>query len=235
MNSRNEDQPWVLAGNSIGGLTCLGTAAYHSKRPSLCHFDLSSIVLFNTSGGMSGFRYSDVPAWAHPLMVLFQYVVLGETVGGFFFENFSRKETVKMLLESVYGDKTNVDDELLELILEPAMDKHAKEVFLAVFGGPPGPPAEDLLPFVKVPILALWGESDPFTPLDAERGGRNLLNFHNDFTLEIIPEAGHCPHDENPALVNAKMLEFLGNTNTTGEGSAVTELPIQNETLAMMV
>ena len=41
-------------------------------------FDIASIVLFNSAGGMSGFRYSDVPAVFHPLMAHVQYFVLNK-------------------------------------------------------------------------------------------------------------------------------------------------------------
>jgi pimeloyl-ACP methyl ester carboxylesterase len=101
---------------------------------------------------------------------------------------------------------------LLDILLTPADDDGAEAVFLAVFGGPAGPTAESLLPYVTVPVLALWGQDDPWTPLDAGlHPGRALPPYHGslDFRLEVIPGAGHCPHDECPDIVNARMLSFL--------------------------
>lgn len=216
--------PWILAGNSIGGLCCLNAAAelersstqaeLSSANPGCDRINVSSIVLFNTSGGMTGFRYEDVPFWARPLLAFVQYVVLGPTMGGYFFRNFrSRENIVRILRESgVYGDITNVNDELFEILLEPADDKGAEQVFLAVFGGPPGPTAESVLPFVKVPVLALWGAEDPWTPLEGGmHPGRALPPFHGTGQFTIIPleGAGHCPHDECPDRVNEEMIRFL--------------------------
>jgi pimeloyl-ACP methyl ester carboxylesterase len=216
--------PWTLAGNSIGGLCCLSVAAElekasllsetRSANPCCAHVKISSIVLFNTSGGMTGFRYEDVPFWARPLLAFVQNVVLGPTIGGYFFRNFrSRENIVRILRESgVYGEISNVNDELFEILLEPADDEGAEQVFLAVFGGPPGPSAESLLPYVKVPVLALWGASDPWTPLEGGmHPGRVLPPYHGTsrFTIVALEGAGHCPHDECPERVNEEMIRFM--------------------------
>jgi pimeloyl-ACP methyl ester carboxylesterase len=189
-------------------------AALERNPPLRAKIDLSSIVLFNTSGGMTGFRYEYVPFWARPLMAFVRHVVLGPVLGGYFFRNFRTRENVERILKEsgVYGDVTNVDDELLELLLAPADDAGAEQVFLAVFAGPAGPTAESFLPSVTVPVLALWGERDPWTPLNAGmHPGTGLQQHHGtgDFVLDAIPGAGHCPHDECPALVNDKMIAFL--------------------------
>lgn len=208
-------QSWILAGNSIGGLCCLGVAAALEKDPTLQRkFCVDSIVLFNTSGGMTGFRYSDAPVWARPLLAFVQYVILGPVCGGYFFRNFKSSANIERILKEsgVYRDTTNVNPELLEILLVPADDPGAEAVFLAVFGGPAGPTAESILPDVKVPVLALWGQDDPWTPIDTGlHPGRALPPYHGtgEFVLDVIPNAGHCPHDECPEIVNVKMLEFL--------------------------
>jgi hypothetical protein len=40
-------------------------------------------------------------------------------------------------------------------LLAPSEDDGAREVFLKVFGGPPGPSPESLLPNIKTPVRAL--------------------------------------------------------------------------------
>ena len=85
-----------------------------------------------------------------------------------------------------------------------------EQVFLAVFAGEPGPTPESLLPNVREPILALRGDSDPWTPVDSgAHPGTLISRYHDNFTLEVVSNTGHCPHDERPDLVNARMLEFL--------------------------
>jgi pimeloyl-ACP methyl ester carboxylesterase len=160
MHGENQDQappaPWVLCGNSIGGLTCLCVA---EKLPSL----VRGVVLFNCAGGMTGFRYEDVPAWARPILYFVQNVVLGPFWGGRFFANFKTRDNVESILKTqgVYGDTRNVDEELIDILLGPSDDKGAEQVFLRVFAGPPGPTPESILPTIRCPVLAIWGGSDP--------------------------------------------------------------------------
>jgi pimeloyl-ACP methyl ester carboxylesterase len=154
--SSKQQQPWFLAGNSIGGLCCLAVAN------ALPADQVQGIVLFNCSGGMSGFRYEDVPVYIRPFLYLLQKVVLNPAFGGkSFFANFKTRENVESILkeQGVYRDTTNVDEELLEILLGPSDDKGAEDVFLSVFGGPPGPTPESLLPNITCPILAQWGDS----------------------------------------------------------------------------
>ncbi len=224
-NGSDNTPQWTLAGNSIGGLCCLCVAAELEKQkqqPSSNeknHIAISSIVLFNTSGGMTGFRYEDLPIWAQPILAFFQYVVLGPVIGSYFFRNFRSQENVEQILKQsgVYGDRTNVDDDLLEILLRPADDENAEQVFLAVFGGPAGPTAESVLPLVKVPVLALWGSADPWTPIDGGlHPGNALPPYHgtNEFHLVPLEGAGHCPQDECPDIVNEKMIAFLNEIAT---------------------
>lgn len=222
MAPRHPGQAWTLAGNSIGGLSCLGVAAAweEQQRQQLQNqgqdrksFDLASVVLFNSAGGMTGFRYEYVPWWARPIMGFFQYVVLGRAIGGFFFQNFRSPENIERILQTsgVYADTTNVDDELLEILLAPADDPGACEVFLAVFGGPPGPTPESFLQQIdNLPVLALWGEADPWTPLDAGMNpGTGFAKYCRTLRLQVLPGTGHCPHDEAPQLVNPQLIAFL--------------------------
>lgn len=231
-----QQRPWTLAGNSIGGLCCLGVAAQLETNPHWrSHFEISSVVLFNTSGGMTGFRYEYVPFWARPLMAFVRHVVLGPLLGGYFFQNFRTRDNVERILteSGVYGDPTAVDDELLEILLTPADDAGAAQVFLAVFAGPAGPTPEAYLRQVSVPVLALWGERDPWTPVDAGmHPGTGLSQHHRtgDFVLDIIAGAGHCPHDECPAVVNEKMIAFL--QRVAAASSAASTAAIRTPTLS---
>lgn len=204
-----ETQPWVLAGNSIGGLCALATA----ERLIANKATVKACVLFNCAGGMSGFRYEDVPFFVKPILWFVQTIVLGPQFGGRFFENFKTRANVESILklQGVYGDTTNVDEDLIEILLGPSDDIGAKDVFLKVFGGPPGPTPESIMPELgDLPILALWGEADPWTPVDkGMHPGSEFAKFAKQFTLMTLPGAGHCPHDECPEQVNEKMITWL--------------------------
>lgn len=211
-SSSTVTRPWILAGNSIGGLCCLGVAA--TAQGTALEPCIDSIVLFNASGGMSGFRYENVPGWAIPIMWFVQNVVLGPYWGGAFFRNFKSRENIERILKEsgVYANRQNVNEELYQILLEPADDPGAEQVFLAVFGGPAGPTPERYLEQITVPVLAFWGEQDPWTPIDAGmHPGRKFHQYHKtgDFRLVPLPNVGHCPHDEAPEIVNEIMIDFL--------------------------
>jgi len=224
-NDSSIAKPWFVAGNSIGGLCSLAVA---EKLPKL----IQGVVLFNCSGGMSGFRYEDVPIYVRPILFCVQKIVLGPRLGSNFYRNFKTRENVQSILtaQGVYRDTTNVDEELLEILLGPSDDDGAEHVFLNVFAGPPGPTPESILPNVLCPILALWGSDDPWTPFDSgAHPGKDFGRYCSDdpdseieidgetgkrnrqpqFQLEVLQGAGHCPHDECPDKVHSKMIPWM--------------------------
>jgi pimeloyl-ACP methyl ester carboxylesterase len=128
----DENHKWVVAGNSIGGLVSLGVAEKLGTKL------VRGVVLFNCAGGMTGFRYTDVPVYIRPVLWFFQKVLLGpQVMGSSFFSRFSTKENVESILrqQGVYRNQTNVDSELLEILLQPASDDGAETVFLKTFAG----------------------------------------------------------------------------------------------------
>ena len=49
---------------------------------------------------------------------------------------------------------------------------------------------------LTVPVDLIWGEQDPWEPIaEARRWAKTLSCIRS---LEVIPDAGHCPHDEAP-------------------------------------
>jgi pimeloyl-ACP methyl ester carboxylesterase len=185
IHTMHSDQKWFVAGNSIGGLCSLSVA---EQLPDT----VQGVILFNCAGGMTGFRYDDVPLLLRPFLYFLQKVVLGPQLGGGYYRNFKSRENIDSILRVVYADQTNVNDELLEILLGPSDDDGAEQVFLKVFAGPPGPTPESLLPTVRAPILALWGGADPWTPVDkGGHPGSKFGDFNDDFTLEILQGAGH--------------------------------------------
>lgn len=64
---------------------------------------------------------------------------------------------------------------------------------------------------VDVPMLFLWGDADPFTPMDGPIGRffRSLPETRDDVTFTVIPDCGHCPHDDRPDLIHAEMLPWM--------------------------
>lgn len=196
---------WVVAGNSIGGLCSLYASEKLAKQVRGC-------VLFNCAGGMTGFRYEELPWYLRPMLFFMQNFLFKGSIGRTFFQKFKTRENVESILKQsgVYRDITNVDEYLLETLLGPSDDEGAKDVFLKVFGGPAGPTPESILPNVKCSILALWGDNDPWTPVDSgNHPGSKFGAYSNRFSLVVIPNTGHCPHDERPGECHQTLLPWL--------------------------
>jgi pimeloyl-ACP methyl ester carboxylesterase len=207
----------------VTGLCSLQIAA---REASTLSFDISSVILLNSAGGMSGFRYSDIPTALHPLMAHVQYFVLNPRFfhASLVYSVISQRTTIELILKraGIYRDMMNVDEELLNILWEPAMDTGSKDVFMAIYGGPAGPKREQLLEAIAkknrstlttkngkaLSVLALWGENDGFVPLDDTV--KSWADLYSDFfQLYIVKNAGHCLHDEHPQEVNEKVISFL--------------------------
>ena len=58
-----------------------------------------------------------------------------------------------------------------------------------------------------IPVDLIWGEMDPWEPIEQAIYWKSSLECIR--SLEIIKNAGHCPHDENPEKVNPILLNLL--------------------------
>ncbi|URD84465.1 alpha/beta hydrolase fold [Musa troglodytarum] len=206
-------KPTVLVGNSVGSLACvIAASALICKLES--NGDLvRGLVLLNCAGGMN--NKAVVDDWRIklllPLLWLFDFLLSQRVIASALFERVKQRENLKNILLSVYGNKDAVDEDLIEIIKGPADDKGALDAFVSIVTGPPGPNPVSLMPKISIPVLVLWGDRDPFTPIDGPVGKyfsslpSNLPNIE----LHVLPGVGHCPHDDRPDLVHEKLLPWL--------------------------
>ncbi len=139
-----------------------------------------------------------------PLISALQTLLRETFVGKAFFESVAKPDALRNVLQQAYAGP--VDDETVQFILQPGLEPGAAEVFLDFISYSGGPLPEELLPQVKVPVRILWGENDPWEPIEA---GRAYADY--DIVDEFVPLPGgaHCPMDQIPDLVNAEILRFL--------------------------
>jgi pimeloyl-ACP methyl ester carboxylesterase len=71
-------------------------------------------------------------------------------------------------------------------------------------------PAEHALPGVSAPTLVVMGERDPDFPDPAAEAAWVAAALHG--TVEMVPEAGHYPHAQQPEATAAAVLAFLART-----------------------
>lgn len=193
-------QPTVFIGNSIGALLSLMMAANYPQMTQ-------GAVLLNCAGGLNH-RPEELPLPLRLLMGTFTRVVSSPWLGQFMFERIRQKHRIRATLNQVYGNRAAVTDELVDMLYEPSCDPGAQQVFASILTAPAGPRPIDLLPRVTCPLLVLWGEADPWTPV---KGGAIFQQAHWPAPIEFtaIPNTGHCPHDERPEIVNDRILAWL--------------------------
>jgi len=123
---------------------------------------------------------------------------------------YSTRFRVRQILKQVYVDHAQVDDDLVESIERPAREPDARECFyyISQSSGNTRVDVNDLLDSLKIPLLLLWGEQDPWmTPEKASTiRGRYQKAQYAGFV------GGHCPHDDSPEESNRILLDWLKST-----------------------
>jgi pimeloyl-ACP methyl ester carboxylesterase len=194
-------EPTVFVGNSIGGLLSLGAIANY---PEIARGG----VLINSAGGLNH-RPEELNLLLRIVMGTFVKLVSSPVTGKFLFNSIRQKHQIRRTLYQVYRDRTSVTDELVEMLYEPSCHPGAQQVFASVLSAPAGPSPTELLIKLQHPLLVLWGEEDPWTPIAGAAIYKELTQKHSHTEFYPIPNAGHCPHDEKPEMVNELIVNWL--------------------------
>ncbi|PIN15781.1 putative hydrolase/acyltransferase (alpha/beta hydrolase superfamily) [Handroanthus impetiginosus] len=198
-------EPAVLVGNSLGGFTALVSAASLQEQ-------VKGVVLLNTAGQFGDASTATAESEEKvlqkfvlkPLKEIFQRIVLG-----FLFWQAKQPARIESVLKSVYINAANVDDYLINSITRPADDPNAGEVYYRLMtrfiSNQRKYTLDSVLGQLSCPLLLVWGDLDPWVgPAKALR----IKEFYQNTSLVSL-QAGHCPHDEVPELVNKALLDWL--------------------------
>lgn len=199
-------QPIIMVGNSLGALVALMATHLHPEMSKgLVTISLPDLTELEEL----------VPVPVRPIKRS-----LEATVGGLLsrplFYFIRRPQTIKFVLENfAYSDRTRVDEELVQIIAQPAQDPQAAQAFyyLNISMNQDDASSSNSLPTNKeaiaqlqVPMLILWGTSDRIIPISL---GKKLVKYSPLAQLVELPNLGHCPQDEVPSLVNKQILEWM--------------------------
>ena len=72
------------------------------------------------------------------------------------------------------------------------------------------------LPRVSQPVRILWGENDPWEPLELGYQYADKARYPCVDEFVVLPGAGHCPMDQVPDRVNEEILRFLRDHSNKG-------------------
>ena len=192
--------PTFLVGNSIGCVVAMQAAVLESSQ-------VLGVAMLNCSLRLLHDRKRSTLPWYRSVPApLFQSLLGFRPFGHFFFSRLARPKFIRNVLRQAYARQDAVTDELVNLLLTPAKDSGAADVFLAFVRYSQGPLPEDLLPQLQCPVLFIWGENDPWEPVTL---GRELANYPAVEDFVVLDGVGHCPQDEAPELVNPLLRNWV--------------------------
>lgn len=191
----------ILVGNSIGAVVAMQSAIY---APEL----IVKTVLINCSLRLLQEQNQlDMPWFKRVGVKAVQNILGNRVIAKLFFDQVRNRRSVKQILSQAYFHKEAVTEELVDILIKPAQNPNAVDVFMAFVRYSQGPRPEDLLAILPCDAIVLWGDRDPWEPI--ELGRKSFTKFACVKEFIDIPNAGHCPQDEVPEIVNDILLKFL--------------------------
>ena len=192
--------PAFLVGNSIGCVVVMQAAVDY---PDL----VLGVAAINCSLRLLHERkQAELPWYRRMGAPIVQQILKNKLIGNFFFQQLAKPKVVRNILLQAYRRSEAVTDELVDMLMKPATDSGAADVFLAFTGYSQGPLPEDLLPRLSCPTILLWGTEDPWEPVAM---GKELANFSTVEKFIPLEGLGHCPQDEAPEIVNPILQEWI--------------------------
>jgi pimeloyl-ACP methyl ester carboxylesterase len=193
-------KPAVIAGNSLGGYAALCVGG---QRPQ----STAGVVLLNSAGPFTDIQGTTRPDPIREVMgnlvrVLFQQ----DWASYLLFKYLQQKSTIRKTLEKVYVNSDAITEQLVDDIQRPSLDPGAAQVFASIFRTPQGEKVDALLSQMTCPLLAIWGEADPW--INAKERGAKFRQYYPQMT-ECYLNSGHCPHDDTPDAVNEHITSWV--------------------------
>jgi haloalkane dehalogenase len=198
-------RPIIIVGNSLGALVALMATHLHPEM---------SMGIVTISLPDLNELEELVPKPIRPLKRSLESIV-GSFLARPLFYIVRRPQSIRFVLENIaYGDRTQVDDQLVQIIAQPAQDLKAVKAFYYLnismnqsdnLSGSL-PTNKEAISQLKVPMLILWGVKDRIIP---PAFGRKLVKYSPLVQLVEFPSLGHCPQDEAPSLVNGEILQWI--------------------------
>ncbi len=187
-------KPVFLIGNSIGGVIALNTSR---KLSTKC---IRVILIDCAQRTMDDKRLAEQSLLMRFLRPVIKTLVRQRLLSSNIFKNAANPNFIEKILKAAYPSENNVDKELIDILFKPTQGEGASEAFRGFINLFDDYLAPDLLDQLKNPVHLIWGEKDPWEPV--KEAQKWFEHFECIKSLDIIPGAGHCPHDEMPEKVN---------------------------------
>lgn len=186
-------RPTIIVGNSLGGYISMNSA---TKTSNIIGLILINPVILSKNNSLIKFDSE----WYYSKYFVKSY-----------FYYLKNKHVIKYFLEQLYPIFPNkIDSFLLDSLYYSACNKNASEIFYKILLENVLKPSvfiEDILPNISVPMLFVYGEKDVWMDTNT-----TIELIKNNTNIQYVSvNAGHCPQDEIPEVINQIILNFTKN------------------------
>ena len=193
--------PVYLVGNSIGGIVALRAAQILKDR-------CNEVILIDCAQRtMDDKRLNTNDLLMNFLRPIIKTLVRNRLISSTIFKRAANRKVIKQILKQAYPSGKNIDQELIDILYLPSQRENSSEAFRGFINLFDDYLATDLFKNVKNNIHLIWGQKDPWESLNEAKQWKN--DFSNIKSLNIIKDAGHCPHDEDPEETNKLILNII--------------------------
>jgi len=196
--------PVFLIGNSIGGIVAL-------KSGEMLESNCEGLILIDCAQRtMDDKRLRKNDILMNFLRPLIKTFVSKRFISQNLFNRAANPSTIKRILNQAYPTGENVNDELIQILYKPSQRAGSAEAFRGFINLFDDYLATDLFKKIQTNIHLIWGEKDPWESLkEAESWAEDYKEIKS---LNVIKDAGHCPHDEKPEETNRLILRIIQDT-----------------------
>jgi pimeloyl-ACP methyl ester carboxylesterase len=179
---------FAIAGNSLGGEVAWEVAAAAPDR-------VAALILVDAAG---------YPIVSQSVPIGFR---MARTQGlAWLFTRILPRSVVTSSVRSVYGDPSRVTDSLVTRYYELTLREGNRASLPRRFAQSTNGADSARIATVRAPTLIMWGGRDGLIPPDhAGRFARDIPGSR----IELFPELGHVPHEEDPVRTAAAAAAFL--------------------------
>ena len=194
-------KPVLLIGNSIGGVIALNTSKKLSQKA------LGVILIDCAQRTMDDKRLAEQSLLMRFLRPVIKTFVRQRLLSSNIFNIAAKPKFIAKILKVAYPSRNNVDEELIDTLFNPTQSKGAQEAFRGFINLFDDYLAPNLLKEMNTSVHLIWGEKDPWEPV--KEAQKWFETFECIKSLDVISDAGHCPHDEMPEKVNPILIKII--------------------------
>ena len=194
-------KPVLLIGNSIGGVIALNTSKKLSQKA------LGVILIDCAQRTMDDKRLAEQSLLMRFLRPVIKTFVRQRLLSFNIFNIAAKPKFITKILKVAYPSGNNVDEELIDTLFKPTQSTGAPEAFRGFINLFDDYLAPNLLKEMNTSVHLIWGEKDPWEPV--KEAQKWFKTFECIKSLDVISDAGHCPHDEMPEKVNPILIKII--------------------------